>query len=254
LSLTPGAWKTFNSEDKNFWCCTGTGVEEYSKLNDSIYWHDERGLYVNLFVPSELNWEARGLKVRQETKFPDEQHTSLTFTAAMPVQMAVRLRIPSWTTASRLKLNGRAIEASAEPGSYLTLDRVWKTGDRIELELPMRLTMESMADDSTLQAFLYGPLVLAGDLGDEGLTERLIIGTNVPSMTRRADIPDRPIAPPIEIPTFRALSSEPSSWIKVTDKPLTFRTSGQKRDVTMVPINRLFDRRYSVYWQVSTAV
>ena len=257
LSLTPGAWKTFNSEDKSFWCCTGTGVEEYSKLNDSIYWHDDRGLYVNLFIPSELNWQEKGLKLRQETKFPDGDTTTLTVTAGKPAQTAIRLRIPAWTRAGRVKLNGRALEASAEPGSYLTLDRTWKTGDHIELEMPMHLSVEAMPDDPKLQAFLYGPLVLAGDLGNEGLTERLIIGPNAPPMYRppRPDAPpqaqNRPMAPQLEVPKFQAPSADPSSWIKPADKPLTFRTTGQKQDVTLVPINKLFDRRYSVYWEVS---
>jgi DUF1680 family protein len=257
-SLTPGAWKTFNSEDNSFWCCTGTGVEEYAKLNDSIYWHDERGLYVNLFVPSELNWAEKGLRVRQETKFPSEPNTSLTITADKPVQMAIRLRIPSWTGASRVKLNGRAMEASAEPGSYLTIDRSWKTGDRIEMEIPMHLSVEAMPDDPKLQAFLYGPVVLAGDLGNEGLTEPMIIGPNAPAMYRQQPRPgapqqamNRPTAPPIEIPAFHAESPDPASWIKPAGKALTFRTTGQKQDVTLMPLNTLFDRRYSVYWEVS---
>ncbi len=72
LSLAPGAWKTFNTEDRSFWCCTGSGVEEFSKLNDSIYWRDAEGLFVNLFIPSELNWEEQGFKLRQETKFPEQ--------------------------------------------------------------------------------------------------------------------------------------------------------------------------------------
>ncbi len=248
LSLTPGAWKTFNSEDKSFWCCTGTGVEEYAKLNDSIYWHDERGLYVNLFVPSELNWKEKGLKLRQETKFPDDQTTSLTVTADKPVQTAIRLRIPAWTSAGRVKLNGRELEATAEPGSYLTLNRTWKTGDRIELEMPMQLSVEAMPDDPKLQAFLYGPLVLAGDLGNEGLTDRLIIGPNAPALYRQP----RPDSPPaLEIPTFHAAGADPASWIKPAGKPQTFVTTGQKKDVTLTPINKLFDRRYSVYWEVS---
>ncbi len=71
LSIYPGAWKTFNTENDSFWCCTGTGVEEFSKLNDSIYFHDGNGLYVNLFIPSELNWSEKGLKIRQETNFPE---------------------------------------------------------------------------------------------------------------------------------------------------------------------------------------
>ena len=257
LSLTPGAWKTFNSEDKSFWCCTGTGVEEYTKLNDSIYWRDDRGLYVNLFIPSELNWKDRGLRVKQETKFPDDAATSLSITADKPVQMAIRVRIPVWTKAARVKLNGRALEASAEPGSYFTLDRTWKTGDRIDLDMPMHLSVEAMPDDPKIQAFLYGPLVLAGDLGNEGLTEKLIIGPNAPALYRtpRPDAPpqaaNRPMAPKIDVPAFKATSPDPSSWIKPADKPMTFRTTGQMQDVTLVPINKLFDRRYSVYWEVS---
>ena len=96
LSLAPGAWKTFNTEDQTFWCCTGSGIEEYSKLNDSIYWKDQEGLYVNLFIPSELDWEEQGLKVRQETQYPESQDVRLTVTAARHDNMALRLRIPGW--------------------------------------------------------------------------------------------------------------------------------------------------------------
>ncbi len=252
-SLTPGAWKTFGFEDKSFWCCTGTGVEEYAKLNDSIYWHDDRGIFVNLYVPSELDWNEKGLKLRQETRFPEEHITSLTVTAEKPVDTAIRLRIPSWTSVARVKLNGRPLETTAEPGSYLTLDRTWKTGDRIDLEMPMHLSVEAMPDDPSLQAFLYGPLVLAGDLGNEGLTEKMIIGPSGPPL-RKPEAPPNPNRPTLEeivVPAFQAASADPASWIKPAEKPLTFRTTGQKRDVTLSPLNKMFDRRYSVYWQVT---
>jgi uncharacterized protein len=236
LSLTPGAWKTFNNEDGNFWCCTGTGVEEYSKLADSIYWHDEAGLYVNQFIPSELTWSDKGLKLRQETRFPEQQSTTLGFTAEKPVALAVRLRIPAWLdSAPTVKINGRALEASAAPGSYLTLTRTWKTGDRIELALPMTLRTEAMPDDPNMRAVLYGPLVLAGDLGTQGLTEQNTIGHSAPA----------PRQIPIAIPSFKAADS----WLKPSDRPLTFRTAGQATDVTLVPLNSLFGKRYSVYWQ-----
>jgi uncharacterized protein len=255
LSLTPGAWKTFNTEDQSFWCCTGSGVEEYSKLNDSIYWHDRDGLYVNLFIPSELDWTEKGFKLRQETRFPEQPGTTLLVTAAKPASMPLRLRIPGWLgDAPTVKINGRALEASAAPGSYLTITRAWKAGDRIELALPMRLHSESMPDDRSTQAFLYGPLVLAGDLGSEGLSERLIVGPNAPRLPRPGgNFQRRPDAPPpvptIEIPSFRA-SGDPSAWIKPGDAPLTFRTTGQRQDVSLVPLNRIFGKRYSVYWQV----
>ncbi|HEV3196899.1 MAG TPA: beta-L-arabinofuranosidase domain-containing protein, partial [Bryobacteraceae bacterium] len=258
LSLTPGAWKTFNSEDHSFWCCTGSGVEEYSKINDSIYWHDDKGLYVNLFIPSELNWAEKGFKVRQETKFPEQQSTALVVSVSKPTQMAVRLRIPEWANGASVKINGKALEASASPSSYLTINRAWKNGDRVELDLPMQLWTESMPDDPKIQAFLYGPLVLAGDLGNEGLTERLIIGPNAPRLRppgappRAGQNPNAPLPlPQLDIPTFKAAGSDPSSWIKPADKPLTFHTTGQEKNVTLVPINKLFDKRYSVYWQVS---
>jgi DUF1680 family protein len=241
LSLTPGAWKTFNTEDKSFWCCTGSGVEEYSKLNDSIYWSDDDGVLVNLFIPSELNWEEKGFKLRQDTRFPEQQTTSLTVTAARPASMALKLRIPAWTKSASVKLNGRAVDVTPTPGSYLTLTRAWKAGDKIEMTLPMHLSVESMPDDPRTQAFLYGPIVLAGDLGSEGLTESMIVGPNAP----------RPQRIPLEIPTLQAASADPGSWIKPADAPLTFRTTSQSRDVTLVPLNSLFGKRYSVYWQVS---
>jgi uncharacterized protein len=125
LSLAPGAWKTFNTEDQTFWCCTGSGIEEYSKLNDSIYWRDQEGLYVNLFIPSELDWTEKGFKVRQETQYPKSQEVTLTVTAARPENMALRLRIPGWLqSAPTVKLNEKVLDASAAPGSYLTLKRV----------------------------------------------------------------------------------------------------------------------------------
>jgi uncharacterized protein len=259
LSLAPGAWKTFNTEDQTFWCCTGSGIEEYSKLNDSIYWRDQEGLYVNLFIPSELDWTERGFKVRQETHYPQSEDVKLTVTAARPENIVLRLRIPGWLrSAPTVKLNDQVLDVSAVPGSYLSVKRAWKAGDKVEMRLPMHLHEEVMPDDPHTQAFLYGPLVLAGDLGAEGLTEAHIVG---PNLRVGAPIPEQhgsplgpvnrtPPVPDLEIPTFRASGSDPSSWIKPGDQPLTFRTSGQHKDVTLVPLNSLYDRRYSVYWQV----
>jgi uncharacterized protein len=242
MSLTPGAWRTWGTEDQSFWCCTGSGVEEYSKLNDSIYWHDDAGLFVNLFIPSELNWSEKGVKVRQETKFPAEGATALVVTADKPVQMLMRLRIPGWLQQSpTVKVNGKALDATAAPGSYLAISRTWKTGDRVEMAMPMNLSIEKMPDDPTMQAVLYGPLVLAGDLGSEGLTERNVNGQEGPS-TFRAQI---------QVPTFKAPSEDPAAWIKPGDQPGTFRTVGQQKDVTLVPLHNITDKRYSVYWHVS---
>ena len=260
LSLAPGAWKTFNTEDQTFWCCTGTGIEEYSKLNNSIYWWDQEGLYVNLFIPSQLDWADKGFTLRQETRYPEAEDVTLTVTAERPEHIALRLRIPGWLQSSpTVKLNNKVLDASAAPGSYLTLRRVWERGDKVEMRLPMHLHVEVMPDDPQMQTFLYGPLVLAGDLGAEGLTEAHIIG---PNLRVGAPIPEQhgsplgptnrtPPVPDLEIPSFKASGSHPSSWIMAADKPLTFRTSGQRKNVTLVPLNSLYDKRYAVYWEVN---
>ncbi len=120
---------------------------------------------MNLFIASDLNWAEKGFRLRQETKFPDVQSTALHITVDKPVQLAVNLRIPGWLSNGSIKINGKAIDASASPGSYLSLSRTWKTGDRIEMDLPMRLRIEAMPDDPKTQAALYGPIVLAADLG-----------------------------------------------------------------------------------------
>lgn len=243
LSLTPGAWKTFNTEDQSFWCCTGTGVEEYAKLNDSIYWHDSDGLFVNLFIPSELNWREKGLRLRQETSYPDPPSTTLVVTVDRPVHMPIRVRIPSWLeSGASVKINGNALEAAPTPGSYFTIARSWKNGDRIELTLPMRLHLQHMPDDRNMIAVLYGPLVLAGDLGSEGLDPKMMEGPSGPQIRR---------APKVDVPPLRPAGGDPASWIKPGAKHLSFRTAGQHRDVTLAPLNSIFGERYTVYWQAS---
>ena len=260
FSLTPGVWKTFNTEDRTFWCCTGTGIEEYAKLADSIYWRDDAGLYVNLFVPSELQWPERGVRVRQETTYPEGERTTLVLVEAGPDELEVRIRVPAWLeTAPAVRLNGSPLDASAAPGSYLTIRRVWRAGDRVEVALPMQLHVEALADDPQMQAVLYGPLVLAGDLGNDGLTDAHIVGPNLRVGAAHIEQHGSPLAPTnrtppipeLEIPRFQAAGAAPDTWIKPTDRPQVFRTTGQKRDVVLLPLNRLFDRRYSVYWQVT---
>lgn len=242
LSVYPGAWKTFATENDSFWCCNGTGVEEFSKLNNSIYFHDGDGLYVNLFIPSELDWKEKGIRIRQETKFPDSPQTTLIFSAAQPARISVRLRVPYWAASGvSVKINGRRLEASASPGSYLTVSRAWKTGDRIEMELPMGLHIEAMSDEPSTQAVLYGPLVLAGNLGRTDLPQRLIVGPTGPRVRRH----------PIDIPQFHAPESDPNSWIKPGGEALTFRTVGQQENVMLAPLDRTFGDRYSVYWTVT---
>ena len=123
LSLAPGAWKTTCTEDATFWCCTGTGVEEFAKLNDTIYAHDDDSLFVNLYFASTVNWKERGVRLKQTTTFPESERTELTIEKTPAKAWTLRLRIPAWTTAENfVAINGKRLEAAGTPGSYFDAD------------------------------------------------------------------------------------------------------------------------------------
>jgi hypothetical protein len=191
-----------------------------------------------------LNWREKNVRIRQETGFPERESTSLLFQMEGPVELALRIRIPYWATRGEaVKVNGKPLRVEASPSSYLEIRRTWKDGDRVDLDLPMSLHAQPMPDDKTLMAFLYGPLVLAGELGGEGLTDE-----NTHTTQNWYRYPN-----PAEAPHFLVDSNDLEDWIKpVPGEPLRFQTrgAGRPRDVTLVPYHKLFDQRYAVYWHV----
>jgi hypothetical protein len=242
VSMSPGAWKTLCTEDQTFWCCTGSALEDFAKLNDTIYFHDEQSLYVNLFVPSQLHWKQRGIHLQQQTAFPTTDRTTLTVHATPQTPWTMHLRIPSWTTAEHsIAINGRPLEVTGTPGSYLSITRIWKAGDHVELITPMRLTAEPLHDDPAQQAFLYGPIVLAGQFPRGQIDFDL----------QHNQGPEIQELPPLPVPSLIAKSSLPEQWIQpVPGQQLTFRTTGQSQDITFKPFNQSWDR-FAVYWTVS---
>jgi len=243
LPLGSGYWKYYNSAYDSFWCCTGTGAEEFAKFADSIYFHDDRGVYVNLFIASELNWPDRGIKLRQETRFPEQEGTTLIVRTAKPVDTPINVRIPYWATrGGTLKINGEPVPVFSSPSSYLTVTRSWKDGDRIELTLPMSLHVHPMPDDPTLQAMMYGPLVLAGRLGNQGLDSNI----------QHPGYDTAPTGQPIPVPAIAASAKDPTGWAEAdTGKPLTFKTVGQTATTELVPLCRVSGQRYAVYWKTT---
>ncbi len=139
LPLGNGYSKIYAKPFDSFWCCNGTGAEEFAKLTDTIYFHDDSSIFVNLYIASEVKWAEKGIRVLQQTSFPEEQGTTLLVSAEKPVDIDLKLRVPCWAKSGSVKVNGRPIPAFADPGSYLVLRGPWKNGDRIELSLPMSL-------------------------------------------------------------------------------------------------------------------
>jgi uncharacterized protein len=247
LPLAGGYWKLFGTPLQDFWCCTGSMAESFAKLGDSIYFHDAAGVYVNLFVPSELDWNERGVHLTLDTRFPEEERVRLTVHTAKPARFAVRVRVPYWTQGVTAELNGRVLTSGAIEGGYLRVTRRWSDGDLLSVRLPMRLHAAPMPDDASIQAVMYGPLVLAAKLGSAGLDARNLRAPPTPPRT----VPEYRAAP-VAVAALVVRSADPADWLTpVPGKPLEFTTTAAGEPLTLVPLNRIFDERYAVYFNVT---
>ncbi|OAR25737.1 hypothetical protein A8W25_09290 [Streptomyces sp. ERV7] len=224
--LAPGSFKqqpsfmgpdpnAYSTDYDNFSCDHGTGMETHAKLADTVYTHDDQRLLVNLFIASEVIWKEKGITWRQTTRLPDQSATLLTVTAGS-ARHQLLVRIPTWCTGARVKLNGRTLPDRPEAGSRLVLDRAWRTNDRVEVTLPMRTTVEATPDDPDVKAILHGPVVLAGAYGN------------------RAE----PWLPRLDTASVRQTATD----------PLTFTASADGEPVTLLPVARVHHQHYSVYW------
>jgi DUF1680 family protein len=245
----PGYVRLFHTPDRSFWCCTGTGMENHAKYGDSIYFEDADGVWVNLYIASTVTSKACGLSLRQTTTFPNEPRTRLEITSARPVRTAIRVRQPGWCPDMRIRVNGRRASARAEDNGYVVLDREWRQGDHIDVDLPMRLRTEALPGTTDMVAFVYGPIVLAGRLGRDGLSpgSQIIVNERESGTMLNADV---------EVPT---LAGDAASLVEHVQHdvhdPLVFRTVGIGRphDVALAPYYRLAHERYNLYWKVASA-
>jgi hypothetical protein len=155
-------------KENDYKCCNGSGIEAFAHLNSNIYFHDQNNLWVNLFIPSEVNWKEKGIKLEQTTNFPEESKVRFTISAEQPTNFALKLLIPSWANAqTRILVNGQSVKTKIKPLSFATIDRIWKTGDIIELIFDYEFHLKSMPDNKNVIALLYGPVLLAFETNKE---------------------------------------------------------------------------------------
>jgi hypothetical protein len=243
--LAAGYWRAYNSPEESFWCCTGTGAEEFAKFADTIYFHRGSDVYVNQFIASTLDWKEEGLRIDQVTQFPQEQSTTLKIKTSRPSVRTIHVRIPGWTTgAAQVKINSLPLEAMADPGSYLAIRKTWADGDTISISLPMELRQEALPGDDSTAALLYGPMVLAADLGagPTGDPGKIILGGDPWAKNLPAASP---------LPKAAAGSdAETKQWVQVESAPeLRFTAAGDGAKYQLMPMYRIRDQRYAVYWQ-----
>ena len=220
--LRAGGIKTYANDYNDFTCDHGSGMESQTKFADSIYFRSDDALYVNLFIASVVSWPELGITVRQDTQYPEQLTTRLTVTtAAGAVALAIKIRVPWWVQPGwQLAINGVVAALTASPGSYVTLDRSWTTGDVVDVTMPAALALDRAPDSQTVVAVRYGGIVLSGAYGTTNLTS---------------------------LPTLA-----PSS-IQATAAPLEFTAQASGAEVRLLPFYKMHHQRYTVYWATPAA-
>jgi len=251
--IRPRHYRVYSQPETCFWCCVGTGLENHGKYGAFIYARTDDALFVNLFLASELDWRERGVRVRQETNFPDESRTRLIVSTGEPQHFELRIRHPSWCVNPTVTINGTPYQSHTPPSSYITVSREWRDGDQVEIALPMHTTVERLPDGSDYVAFLHGPIVLAAKTGTENL-DGLIAGD-----ARMGHVAPGPHLPMDRAPMLVGDFAQLAAGIQpVAGKPLTFTAASliqpeASRDVELVPFFRVHDARYMLYWRSVSA-
>lgn len=228
LSLEMGGKKVYQAPE-GFTCCVGTGMETHSKYGGNIFYHSEDDFYVSQFIAAEVDWQEKGVQIRQLTGFPEVQNTTIEIETDQPQGFSLHIRHPYWAEKGiELKINDEVQTIETKPGSFITLKQTWQDGDQVEVAFPFSLRLESMPDNANRVAVMYGPLVLAADLGPEDDPE--------------AGTPDY-------VPILFTENRNPEQWLEPTDDPNTFQVAevGHPRDFTLRPFYEIHERRYTVY-------
>ena len=231
--LRMGTRKEFSDQFNTFTCCVGSGMENHSKYVEEIYNETSNGnLLVNLFIPSQLTWKSKDAVITLETAFPYDNHIKIKVELDKSKDFTILIRDPEWADHGVvLKVNGKAVEAKTNLSGYIEIKRRWKNNDIITVTLPMSLHTEAMPDNANRIAFLYGPVVLAAQLGDS--------------------LPD----PVFGTPVLLTDNKNVKDWLNpVPDQRLTFKTSdiGQPFDITLKPFFTTYSQYYSVYFDYFT--
>lgn len=240
----PGYMKLYCTPVDSFWCCTGTGMENHAKYNDSIYFKTDFAIYVNLFIPSVVRLEP-GVSLTQTTEFPEIAMTKLQWKTERPVERTLYLRHPHWCRNASVRINGKLHVKSTQPSSYIELKRTWMDGDVVELETPMELKALPLPGNERIVAFMYGPIVLAGVFGSEGIPPGGDLNVNE---RLYGSVLNTPFTPP----TLRGDAESLVRQAKPAGSALTFHipASGSATMVKLVPYYKIAHERYATYWKL----
>lgn len=249
----PRHYRVYSTPNNAMWCCVGTGMENHSKYNQFIYTHTGDSLYLNLFIPSELKWRDKKIRIRQETNFPYEEGTKLTIIEGVS-DFPFLVRYPEWVKEGALKIsvNGKEVAYTSLPSSYICINRKWEKGDVIEIELPMHNRIEQLPNVKDYIAFLRGPILLGARSGTEDMRGLLA------DDGRWAQYPGGKMLPVDQAPILvdDDIQQIADKLVPIKNQPMQFKLNVKMEnpmDVTLEPFANIHDSRYMIYWLALTS-
>ncbi len=253
--MRPGHYRVYSQPETSMWCCVGSGLENHTKYGEFIYAYQQDTLYVNLFIPSQLDWKEQGVTLTQETLFPDDEKVTLRIDKASKKKLTLMIRIPEWAGNSEgyeIIINGKKHLYDIQTGAstYLPIRRKWKKGDMITFHLPMKVSMEQIPDKKDYYAFLYGPIVLAASTGTENLDGIYADDSRGGHIAHGRQIPLQEVPMLIGNP-----DSIRHSLHKLSGNKLAFSYDGnvypaqKSKSLELIPFFRLHNSRYAVYFR-----
>lgn len=281
IPMATGYFKVFGDPDpaKNmFWCCTGSGMENFTKLGDSIYFHNDSTLVVNQYVASKVKWNAKNLEITQKSDVTKSEEASFKMHLLNGVasqNATIALRVPDWSSGKvTVKVNGKELKDAVSSNGYISITQDWKENDEIVIQYPMEVRAVGLPDNSTVYGFQYGPTVLAAKLGTQRMKDMTWAGANlnaplykvVGSQEQRISITygDSEAMPPMgnetltiqEMLTMDEFIADINTYLvrDTSADTLTFKLTGTDAEeifgetLTFVPFNTLNEERYGIYW------
>ncbi|MBO7402222.1 MAG: glycoside hydrolase family 127 protein [Lachnospiraceae bacterium] len=250
-AMATGYFKVYSEPYTKFWCCTGTGMENFTKLGDSIYFTAENKVFVNLYISSCLDLAEEGFGLLQESEVLNGKGATFTVVKA-PVpakEITLSFRIPDWAAGKmNVSLNGKKAPQTAKDG-YFSVTRAFKEGDTLTVDIPMELRAFALPDNPASIGFKYGPLVLSAGLGSEDMvTTTTGVDVTIPAEKR---VESETITLPRK-KTAEDLLLDPAQFFESSKTSISFKLKGTSLKFT--PHYLRHHERYGIYWYFEPAL
>ncbi len=239
--IRPNHYRVYSQPETSMWCCVGSGIENHTKYGELIYSHSANDLFVNLFIPSTLDWKEKNIQLTQSTEFPYKNQTELVLKIAKSQTFSLQIRSPKWAENVEVLVNGKAQPISVQPSHYIGIQRKWKTGDKVAVRFTTSTHLEYLPDQSNWAAFVHGPIVLAAKTSTADLVGLFADDSRMGHETKGKLYP---------IDKAYTLIGNTDSYLSKI-KPagnLTFTLDS----LTLQPFYEIHDARYQMYFQTFT--